>query len=604
MMKKKPRWYFSLLRIPLIVISGMMLYLTIEYVTAGSVWAVVLALAVIVVGSGQLIKESIISMFKGHFALDYIAILAIAVGVATQQYVVALVIVLMLSTGQALEEYGMTRAKESLTALVDRIPSEVVMWSEGKAHSKRPISDVKVGQKILVRKGEVVPLDGILVSEEATTDESSITGEPYVIDKVTGDVLRSGTINVGDVLVLNVTTPDSDSTYRKIITMVQKAQTEKAPLIRLADRFSAVFTLVTCVIAGAAYIATGDIQRVLAVLVVATPCPLILATPIALFGGINAAARGRILTKRISSIEVLARVTDVVFDKTGTITLGHPFVSNVVVLNPQFTQTQVHSIAEAIERNSLHPLAKAIVAAAKQKRAPRLIAQRVKEQIGSGISATIAGVEYTLAKSSGYHRSNSVILHAKDEPVARIEFEDNLKDDSGSIITELHNEGLSLHIFTGDREENAAKLIRRLGRVGSSIHVRAHCSPADKKNGVARLKKQGRVVAMVGDGINDAPALATADVGLVFSNEEQTASSEAADIIFLGGDLSDVSRIIRIAQQTIRIALQSIGVGIGLSVAAMIAAALGYIPPMAGAILQEGIDVMVILNALRASAMR
>jgi len=580
MMKKKPRWYFSLLRIPLIVISGMMLYLTIEYVTAGSVWAVVLALAVIVVGSGQLIKESIISMFKGHFALDYIAILAIAVGVATQQYVVALVIVLMLSTGQALEEYGMTRAKESLTALVDRIPSEVVMWSEGKAHSKRPISDVKVGQKILVRKGEVVPLDGILVSEEATTDESSITGEPYVIDKVTGDVLRSGTINVGDVLVLNVTTPDSDSTYRKIITMVQKAQTEKAPLIRLADRFSAVFTLVTCVIAGAAYIATGDIQRVLAVLVVATPCPLILATPIALFGGINAAARGRILTKRISSIEVLARVTDVVFDKTGTITLGHPFVSNVVVLNPQFTQTQVHSIAEAIERNSLHPLAKAIV------------------------SATIAGVEYTLAKSSGYHRSNSVILHAKDEPVARIEFEDNLKDDSGSIITELHNEGLSLHIFTGDREENAAKLIRRLGRVGSSIHVRAHCSPADKKNGVARLKKQGRVVAMVGDGINDAPALATADVGLVFSNEEQTASSEAADIIFLGGDLSDVSRIIRIAQQTIRIALQSIGVGIGLSVAAMIAAALGYIPPMAGAILQEGIDVMVILNALRASAMR
>lgn len=560
------------------------------------------AVFVVVVGSFDLIKGTVKSLMRKQFALDYIAILAIIVGLLSGEYLVALVIVLMLSGGQTLEKYGMAKAKQSLTALTERIPNEVVLWNGGKSDIRRAIGTINVGEEIVVRKGEVVPLDGVLLSDDAVMDESSLTGEPYVMEKVAGDHIRSGTINTGNILVLKVSKPDRDSTYRKIIELVKRAQVEKAPLIRLADRYSTVFTLVTAVIALAAYFFGGySLDPVLAVLVVATPCPLILATPIALFGGMNSAAKNRVLTKNLSSLEILSRVTAVVLDKTGTITLGQPLVSDLQIVDKNFESKKIYSIAEALERNSLHPLAKAIVAAAREANAPRIFAEEVNENIGSGISARIDGKNYTLAKMTKYHHSNAIELHEEDRVIARFEFEDRLKDDSSKILRALKRLGLSLFIFTGDREENARKTIARLGEVGSLVTVKANCTPEDKRNGVEDLKQSGAVVAMVGDGINDAPALATADVGMVFSNEEHTAASEAADIIFLGGDISSVTFIISIAQKTIRIALESIWFGIGVSICLMILAALGMIPPLLGAILQEGLDVLVILNALRAS---
>jgi P-type E1-E2 ATPase len=384
--------------------------------------------------------------------------------------------------------------------------------------------------------------------------------------------------------------------------MVRRAQEEKSPFIRLADRYSTVFTILTAIISVAAYFISHDINRVLAVLVVATPCPLILATPIALFGGMNSAAKKRILIKKISSLEVLSRCSAVVLDKTGTITLGQPEVTRVNIFDKKLSEREVYSIAEAIERNSLHPLAKAIIAKANEVGAKHLPVQKVSEKIGLGISAFINGKTYTLAKMGKYHHSNAIELHEEENLVAIFEFEDKLKTDSSNIISELKRLGLELYIFTGDRDENARKILEKLGKETSSgIIVRAGFSPEDKKNGIQELKKNKRIVGMIGDGINDAPALAIADVGMVFSNEEQTAASEAADVVFLGGSLSSITFIINNAKKTIRIALESILFGISLSIAAMIFAAIGYIPPLFGAILQEIIDIIVIINALRAS---
>lgn len=598
---KKQRSHYKLFLPLVLVVIGSGLYGLCYYVWHWETGAVITAIATVIIGSAELIKETISGLWRKNFALDYIAILAIAVSLYTGQFVVALVIVFMLSTGRALEKYGMARARQSLTALSHRIPNEVIIWNKGELGVQQKVESVVVGTEIAVRKGEVVPLDGVLVSDTALTDESSLTGEPYIMDKIKGDTVRSGTVNVGNLLILRVTKSDADSTYRKIIEMVEHAQAEKAPLIRLADRYSVIFTIITAIISTIAYLLSHDINRVLAVLVVATPCPLILATPIALFGGMNAAAKRRILVKKISSLEVLARVTAVIFDKTGTITLGRPVVKEVTVLNPDFSLAQVYGIASAIERNSLHPLAKAIVEAAKKAKADSFAPESVNETIGTGISAVIHGNEYRMAKPGHGATHNTIELTRNNVPVAHFEFEDQLKDDSEAITRRLKDLGLSLFIFTGDREENAVRIVTHLGQAGENITIKANCTPEDKKNGVAELKAHGEITAMVGDGINDAPALAQADVGMVFSNEEQTAASEAADIIFLGGDLSDVGFMMDTSKRTIRIALQSIRWGIGLSIAAMITAAVGFIPPVAGAFLQEAIDVAVIFNALRAS---
>lgn len=600
-MRKSTTKLVHFFKIPILVLGSIIVYSFLLYffkfTTLSAWWAGI----VVALGSFDLLKDTVNALKNKQFALDYIAIVAIIVGLISGNYLIAMIIVFMLSGGQTLEKYGMAKAKQSLTALTERIPNEVVLWNGGKADVRRPIRTIGVGEEIVVRKGEVVPLDGILISPDAVTDESSLTGEPFIFEKVVGDHLRSGTINVGNRVVLKVTKPDHKSTYRKIIELVQRAQIEKAPLIRLADRYSTVFTLITAAIAVFGFIDGHTLERVLAVLVVATPCPLILATPIALFGGMNAAAKNRILTKKLSSLEVLSRVTAIVLDKTGTITLGRPLVSQVTIFDDRFDLQKIYSLAEALERNSLHPLAKAIVAGARDMQAPRLFAEKVDEKIGSGISAVIGGQSYTLAKLTKYHHSNAIELHEGERPIAHFEFEDRLKDESAGIIGALKKLGLSLHIFTGDREENARKTIAKLGEVGTLVTVQANCTPVDKRDGVERLKKSGQVVAMVGDGINDAPALASADVGMVFSNEEHTAASEAADIIFLGGDISSVTFIISIAKQTIRIALESIWFGIGVSIILMIGAALGYVPPLLGAFLQEILDIIVIMNALRAS---
>src|SRR3989338_536915 len=583
--------------IPIIVAVGIILALFFQFVLKMQETATIVLLLIIFVGSLELIQDTWNSIRNKKFALDYIAILAISVGLASGQYLVSAIIVLMLSGGNTLEKYGMARARSSLTKLTDRIPSSVFLWKKGKIGKKVSIASVGIGTNIVVRRGEVIPLDGTLISDSALVDESSLTGEVYIMEKMKGDRMRSGTVNGGDVLIISVTKIDKDSTYRKIIEMVEAAQREKTPLIRLADKYSVIFTIITLILSGIAYFVSHDLSRVLSVLVIATPCPLILATPIALMGGMNRAGKKRIIMKNLASLEVLSRVDTIIFDKTGTITLGKPSITKLTIIDTTFTEKEVCEIAASIERNSLHPFAKAIVLYAQEKKYSQKSSKNVIEKIGQGISGIVEGKNYTLSKI-GNTTGMKIQLLSAGHQIAIFEFEDTIKKTSATIIKNLKNSGLEVLIYTGDKHEVAMELIKQLGQ---KIQIKSECTPEDKKNGINELKKQRKIIAMVGDGINDAPALALADVGLVFSNEEHTAASEAADIVFLGGDFALVTEVIEIGRDTIHIATQSIVFGIGLSIIGMIFATVGFIPALIGAFLQETIDIAVIFKALRAS---
>lgn len=584
-------------RIPLVTLIGILVYLILQLFNA-SLLANIIILSVTFLSSCQLFWDSFHKILKKRFAVDYIAIIAILVSLYTHQYLVAAILALMISSGRTLESYAVSQAKKSLTKLIERIPDEVLLWEGNSATIKIKLKDVKVNQQIFIRKGEVIPLDGSLVSLSAQTDESSLTGEPYFLDKIKGDTLRSGTINMGNPIILKVKKTLGNSTYDKIITLVKKAQSEQSPFVRLADRYSAFFTIVTFILAAFAYFASNfDLTRVLSVLAIATPCPLIIATPVSLLGGVNSAAKIRIIVKKLASLESLAKVNTIIFDKTGTITLGQPTLTQVILGNTKFTKAKILGIAESLERNSLHPLAKAIVVFARYHHAPILYAQDVQEIIGHGISGIVDKQKFTLSKLEN-NVGMAIQLSQGQKRLAIFKFEDEIKADFEKSFATLQKMGLDLKIFTGDKYEAAENLIKKLNL---DIEVKAQMSPEDKLTGVKILQKEGKVVAMIGDGINDAPALALADVGLVFSNEEQTASSEAADIVFLGGDFSQVFYSLQIAKKTIKIALQSIYFGMGLSILGMVFASFGYIPPLFGAGLQEIIDVAVIINALRAS---
>ncbi len=591
------RFLFRYSQVPLVLLCIILyLFLLALGLTLPALFIILIG---IFIGSYYLFPEIIKALFKRQFALDYIAALTILVSLITKEYLVGAVIALMLATGRSLEAYGISQAKKTLSLLIDRIPQDVFLAKDGQPEKKEKIGNVRLGQHIFVRKGEVVPLDGILLSEDSVSDESSITGEPYFIDKLKGDHIRSGTINMGKPIIIQVSKIEKDSTYKKIIEMVKKAQDEKSPFIRLADRYSTLFTLITLVISGFAFLISGNLDGVLAVLVIATPCPLIIATPIALLGGINKAAKKKIIVKKLASLEALSKSNTFVFDKTGTITIGKPLLTKIEILDQSYSEAKILAIGEALERNSLHPIAKTIVDYAKKKGISAPSALHVEEKIGDGISGTVDGKRYTLSRLKNYTQTDMAIgLFLGPANIAVLHLEDLIKNESKQTIKELKNLGLDLYIFTGDKKIVAEQIAKELDH---DVHVEAELTPEEKQNGISRLKQQKRVIAMVGDGINDAPALAKADVGIVFSNEEQTAASEAADIVILGGEFSHIKDTIHIAKKTISIALQSIFWGIGLSVTGMVLAALGFIPPLFGAGIQEAIDVIVIINALRTS---
>jgi P-type E1-E2 ATPase len=390
-----------------------------------------------------------------------------------------------------------------------------------------------------------------------------------------------------------------DSTYRQILDLVQAAQEVSAPMTRLADHYSLVFSAVAVVLAAGAWWWSGSLERALAVLVVATPCPLILGVPIALMGGVNRAARGKIIVKRLAGLEVLARLTFLMLDKTGTITVGRPELVRIETSSGGcLSEDELLSVTAAVERHSLHPIAKSLVEVAQARSLPLLEVHDVKEVAGQGISARVGLRRAVVQGAAAPYGQMRVVCEIDDRPAGTFVLEDRLKPDARQIFEKILNSGVELAIATGDRRVAAEHALQELGL---PLEVDAECTPAVKLELIRARQHAGRTVGMVGDGINDAPALAQADVGLVFSHEARTASSEAADIVLLGGELSQLWQALQIARQTVRVAVQGILLGIGLSVVAMLVAAAGYLPPLAGALLQEGIDVLVIVNALRAT---
>ena len=582
--------------VPSLIVLGLGSFGMATYLGTPTPIANLILFATIGIGSIDLVIETINALRRRHFALDYIALAAITTGLIAGDYLVTAIIVLMLAGGTTLEHYASIRARATLSLLKNRIPHHVLRVTK-KIEESIPIEQAHIGDTVKVRTGEVVPLDGILLSNEAFIDESTLTGEPYSVEKRAGSRVKSGTINLGPVISLQVEKIDADSTYRHIVSLVEQAEHEKSPLVRLADRYSIIFALLTAVIALAAYALSGSGERILAVLVMATPCPLLLATPIALLGGVNAALKKQIIIKQVASLEILDKASALVFDKTGTLTLGAPTVTSITVHTKRYTRKDILAFARALEQNSLHPFAKAVIRLAEEEKSKLLSATSAEERAGEGISGVIDGRPFRLSRANNI-KSMAADLFEKEELLATFLFEDVLKPGTAAVIEQLQKRSLAITLCTGD---TAAAAVRVASQLGGHVTVKANSSPEDKQMIIKQLKQAGKTVVMVGDGINDAPALAQADLGMVFSHSEQTAASEAADVVFLGGNVEAVVDSILIAKRTIRIAITGILIGMGLSVIGMILAAFGEIPPLVGALLQEGIDVAVILYALRAS---
>lgn len=547
-------------------------------------------------GIAVIIKDAYVRIQEEDYALDYIAFLALAVSLATEHFGAGAIVALMFVGGKALEEYASRRAEGSLRELIERIPKTALVKGQDGTERQMPLSDITHGTIIVIKHGELIPLDGTLVSPAALLNEANLTGEAMPQGRRTGAHIKSGCVNAGEAFEMSVVGTLETSTYMRIVELVREARNRPARIVRLAERANMPFTIATLAISALAFALSGDIERVLAVLVIATPCPLIIAAPVAFIGGLSHAARHRIIVKTPAALEALTQAKTIFFDKTGTLTLGNPTLVETVMLDHAYDATHVLALAAAIEYHSIHPLARAMSAAREAARLPIIVARDVRETVGQGIAGVVNEQRYTItaAKPDG---KGGILLAFSDgtHDIAHFRFEDVLKDDAGLFLKWIESQGVHVEILTGDSPENAE---RALGHFG--IPIRAKTTPQDKAAAIARARAFGPVI-MVGDGLNDAPALAHADVGIVFSGTENSAAIDAAAIAILGRDLGLIRELLEDARHTTKIAQESIWGGIILSVTGMLFAAFGHITPVVGALLQELIDVTVILNALRAA---
>lgn len=592
-------------------------------------WALI---AVIVAGGLPLLWETLQQIRAREFGVDLIAILAIGGSLLLGEYLAGAIIVLMLSGGVALEAYALRRARSSLSALAERAPREAHLRRPGEESLVSiPADAVEPGMEVVVRAGELVPVDGVVIGGGASVSEADLTGEPLPVRKEPGGLVYSGSLSLDGVLAVRATRRSAESQYAQIVRLVEAAQRQKAPIHRLADRYAVWFTLVTLALAAIAWAWSGNSVYALAVLVVATPCPLILATPIAIMSGIDRAARSGVILKSGAAMEQLGEVDAAVFDKTGTLTLGTPQLLDVRLLSDGFTPPpDPHlylRLAASVEQFSAHILARAVVAAAIERECRLLPVNEFSEMAGKGVRARVAvpspedgthGRIHLAIGNRTYMRHLGIALPASlleererraaegqiasflavdGRVVGLLVFADVPRPQLAELGPALRANGIrDVVLLTGDGPV-AAERVGRLARVDRVI---SQSLPDDKVREVAALEAEGRRVLMVGDGVNDAPVLAAASVGLALGSQGLTASTGVADGVLLSPDILQVVSVVRLGRHVLRVAKQGIWVGIGLSLLAMLFAAAGMIPPAAGALLQEGVDVIVILNALRA----
>ncbi len=562
-----------------------------------------------------LLGNIIADLVRREAGVDVIAVLAIVGAIAFNESLAAAVIGVMLATGDALERFAEGRAHRELSALLSRAP-RIVHRREADTVVDRPVSEVVVGDRLLVKPGEVVPVDGTVVGAAATLDESALTGESRLAIREAGDAVNSGTVNAGSPFELVATATAEHSTYAGIVRLVEEAQSSKAPFVRLADRYALLFVPLTLVISGIAWVVTGDPVRALAVLVVATPCPLLLAAPIAIVAGISRSAKRGIIVKGGGALEAIARARVLLFDKTGTLTAGRPHLADVVA-SPDSSAEQVLRFAASLEQVSPHVLASSIVGGARERGVAIVLPEHAEEIAGSGIRGQVDGRTVLVGTADFATGSAQLPSWARDvrrrvslegatgvyvsvdgELAGALVLDDPIRPESPRVIRSLRRAGVARMVMvTGDHYGVADMVAAAIGVDA----VLAERTPADKVDAVSEEKAQADgILVMVGDGINDAPALATADVGVAMGARGATASSEAADLVITVDRLDRLPEAIRIARRSRTIALQSVIAGMGMSIVAMLVASTGVLPPVFGAMIQEAIDVIVILNALRA----
>ena len=567
----------------------------------------------LIASGAPIIWRTVRGALRGHFASDIVATLAIIAAIALRQPIAGLVIVLMQTGGELLERRAARRASRALQELEDASP-RTAHRLRGERVEDIDAEVVRVGDTLLVRPGELVPTDGVVVRGNSWLDMSRLTGESLPVDVAPGALVMSASINGDRPLTVRASAPAAESQYARIVELVRSAQASKAPLQRLADRYAVWFTPITIIVCLIVLTATGDWSRVLAVLVVATPCPLILATPVAIVGGISHAAQHGIIVRHGGALESLARVTVAIFDKTGTLTVGMPQVSGVIPAEG-CDATRVLQLAAAVEQGSGHLLARSIVHAAQMAEPDSLPASHVAEIPGRGVAGLVEGRSVLVGARSlaleqpgiepttldGLERGGAALraFVIVDGTVAgAINFADELRPSVAPTLRRLTDLGIRRTLLlSGDNPTYVAQVAKTLGLA----EAHGNLLPKDKVGFVERLAAAGERVLMVGDGVNDAPALSRADVGVALASHGHGIASESADVVLLQDDVAGVAEAIAIARKTMRVARQSIRVGLGLSMAAMVFAAFGLITPVVGALIQEGIDVAVIINALRTS---
>ncbi len=562
-------------------------------------------ISVIILGGIPLIFDILRQIIKGEFGVDLLAALSIIMSLILGEYLAGVLVVLMLSGGSALERYAATKASSALKSLANRAPRQAQIRIGGLI-KEIAVEDIRIGDEIVILPHTIVPVDGVVIEGHGSMDESFLTGEPYQMSKAPGVEVISGAVNADKMIVIRATKQNSESRYAKILQVMEMAEQNRPKMRRLADKLGAFFTPIALIIAFFAWYITGDSVRFLAVIIIATPCPLLIAVPITIISAISMAAERGIVIRNPVALEQLPLCETAIFDKTGTLTYGRPSVTRIIA-SPDYESDHVLQLAASLEKFSKHPLASAIIRTAQEKNLDDLDVSELSEPPGQGLLGIINSRKIQITHRRAL--KDSPILEKLPEAApgmecivlidgtygATIQFRDTPRQEGGTFIQHLSpSHGFKkIMLVSGDRESEVAYLAQLMG-IKSALFSQ---TPEQKLELVRQETQQAKTVFM-GDGINDAPAIAAATVGLAFGDPTDV-TAEAADVVIMANSLEKVDELIHISLNMRHIALQSAVGGMALCFVGMIFAALGYVPPVWGALTQEVIDVVAILNALR-----
>ena len=546
--------------------------------------------------------EMIKTLRSGRYGVDLLAIIAIISTLVIGQYWASLIIIVMLVGGESLEDYAAHRASRELHKLLENSPT-FAHKKVGDSYEDTPIDGIEIDDVFLVKASEVVPIDGVVLEGDSWFDESSLTGESEPVTKAIGDDVLSGSINGETAVLIQASKKASDSQYQKIVQLVKESEATPAQFVRLADRYAVPFTIVSLLIAGAAWLISGDMTRFAEVLVVASPCPLILAAPIAFVGGMSRSSRNGLLVKNGTTIEKLSLAKTVAFDKTGTLTTGILQVKSITPEKTEHSEDDLLQIAAALEIGSNHILAKSLVKLATEKDLALLAVADLRESTGLGLSGVIDNKTYRIGRANFANAEDekvngtAVFISEDDVFIGKILFEDKIRPESQHVIERLKAQDVQhILMLTGDNQKTAELVAGELG----ITEMHAGLMPSEKIGILKELPETHRPMVMVGDGVNDAPALALSDVGIALGASGSTVASESADVVVLRNDLNLVPESIKISRETMKVAKEAVLIGIFICIALMLIASTGILPAIIGALLQEVIDTVSILYALKA----